>query len=183
VSKSALKHSIEARGEAAMANSFVEAYHDLLREEIESLLERSKEHERRFAEISNEWQQLGSAVRQLDEHIDDLYSDGIRLAEAVKQQADQIKHLESSVNRLAEAILVITNKPQSTMAARLGGMLYWLGTGLAVLLLLGGIWLFYEVFKSQTREAVAWLLPIAVVILGSIAWLVGRAFCYVFAGR
>jgi hypothetical protein len=166
-----------------MPNSFVEAYHDLLREEIESLLERSKDQERRFAEISGERQQLVSAVRQLDEHIDELYSNESRLAQAVEQQVDQIKHLESSVNRLAEVVLAITNKPQSTLAARLGGVLYWLGTGLAVLLLLGGIWLFYEVFRSQTREAVAWLLPIAVVILGSIAWLVGRAFCYVFAGR
>jgi hypothetical protein len=118
-----------------------------------------------LAEISNDWNELVSVITQWDEHIDRLYSDGIRLAEAVKQQADQIKNLDSSVNRLAEAILVIENKSQSSIAARLGGVFYWLSGGLAVILLIGGAWFFYEVFKNQTREAVAWILPIAVVIL------------------
>jgi hypothetical protein len=67
------------------------------------------------------------------------------------------------------------------MAGRLGGVFYWLGGSLAVILLIGGTWLFYGVFKSQTREAVAWLLPIAVVILGVIAWLIARAFRFVLA--
>jgi hypothetical protein len=74
-----------------MANSFAEAYHNLLQQDIEFLLERSKEHERRLAEISNDWNELVGVITQRDEHIDRLYSDGIRLAEAVKQQADQIK--------------------------------------------------------------------------------------------
>jgi hypothetical protein len=164
-----------------MANSFVEAYHNLLQQDIEFLLERSKEHERRLTEISNDWNELVSAITQRDEHIDGLYSDTIRLADAVKQQADQIKNLNSSVNRLAEAILVIENKPQSSVAARLGGIFYWLGSSLAVILFIGGgIWLLYEVFKIQTQEAVAWLLPIVVVILGVMRQVRRRLN---FAGR
>jgi DNA repair exonuclease SbcCD ATPase subunit len=157
----------------AMANSFAEAYHTLLQEDIESLQERSKEHERRLAEIVSEWNKLVSAVKQRDDYIDELYSNAIRLTEAIEQQADQLKNLEATVNKLAEDI--IANKPRS-MAARVGGVVFWLNASLTVIVLTGAIWLVYELFKSQAHEARAWLVPTALIIVGVIALLIVRGF-------
>jgi DNA repair exonuclease SbcCD ATPase subunit len=164
----------------AMANSFAEAYHTLLQEDIESLQERSKEHERRLAEIVSEWNKLVSAIKRRDDYIDELYSNSIRLTEAIEQQADQLKYLEATVNKLAEDI--IANQPRS-MAARVGAIVFWLNTGLTVIVLTGAIWLFYELFKSQSHEAGAWLLPTALIIFGVIALMMVRGFCDVPRGR
>jgi len=163
-----------------MANSFAEAYHTLLQEDIESLQERSKEHERRLAEIVSEWNKLVSAINRRDDYIDELYSNSIRLTEVVEQQADQLKHLEATVNKLAEDI--IANQPRS-MPARVGGLVFWLNASLTVIVLTGAIWLFDELFKSQSHEARAWLVPTVLIILSVIALLIVRGFRNVPRGR
>ena len=163
-----------------MANSFAEAYHTLLQEDIESLQERSKEHERRLAEIVSEWNKLVSAINRRDDYIDELYSNSIRLTEAIEQQADQLKHLEATVNKLAEDI--IANQPRS-MPARVGGIMFWLNASLTVIVLTGAIWLFYELFKSQSHEARAWLVPTVLIILSVIPLLIVRGFRNAPRGR
>jgi uncharacterized protein YhaN len=163
-----------------MANSFAEAYHTLLQEDIESLQERSKEHERHLAEILSEWNKLVSAIKRRDDYIDELYSNAIRLTEAIEQQADQLKNLEATVNKLAEDI--IANKPRS-MAERVGCVVFWLNASLTVIVLTGAIWLVYELFKSAAHEARAWLVPTALIILGVIALLIVRGFRDLPRGR
>jgi hypothetical protein len=71
------------------------------------------------------------------------------------------------------------------MAPRLGNVLYWLGTAVAIFMVLNGLTMaipqYYILAEDQNTTALeAGLLSIAV---GGVVWLLGRAFRYVLAGR
>jgi hypothetical protein len=67
------------------------------------------------------------------------------------------------------------------MLARLGDVLYWLGCGIAVVLLACGV-ILYAVDRDPS--AGGWWFPYAVIgVLAVAAWLIGRACRYVLGGR
>jgi hypothetical protein len=65
------------------------------------------------------------------------------------------------------------------MAARLGDVLYWAGSTIALLLVAFGLGL---AGIEKSSEAQLWILGIFGV-LAVITWLLGRACRYVLAGR
>lgn len=67
------------------------------------------------------------------------------------------------------------------MLARLGNVLYWAGTGIAALCVIGGGAFAISIYNYNRADAyfigALWLVSAAVI------WLIGRACRYVLAGR
>jgi hypothetical protein len=67
------------------------------------------------------------------------------------------------------------------MAAGLGNILYWIGCGLAILLLLAGVVSVVK-FSDDLGLVYAILLFVMYVVTAAIIWGVGRMLRYVLAG-
>jgi hypothetical protein len=74
--------------------------------------------------------------------------------------------------------LDFTDMTKSTMAPRLGHLLYWIASWIAVILIAGGIvvWLYFARPNDDP-------LGLVIVAWGIIVWLGGRAIRYWLAGR
>jgi hypothetical protein len=68
------------------------------------------------------------------------------------------------------------------MLARLGDVLYWLGSGIAIVILAFGAWL---VLRGNLggRPEDWWIVPAIFIGYALAAWLIGRACRYVLAGK
>jgi hypothetical protein len=67
------------------------------------------------------------------------------------------------------------------MLARLGDVLYWLGSGIAVVLIAWGVILYAE---DRGPWAWDWWVPYALLgVPAVVAWLIGRACRYVLGGK
>ncbi len=73
----------------------------------------------------------------------------------------------------------------SGMAARLGIVLYWIGSICALLLFSVAAVVTFNILSGRIEpgDSPGWILPIAAAIAALIAYGVGRAFRYVLAGR
>lgn len=70
------------------------------------------------------------------------------------------------------------------MLARLGNVLYWLGTGLAGLFLAGAAWMTWTIWVELNRPGDdSGFFAFSGAALAVICWLFGRACRYVLAGR
>lgn len=68
------------------------------------------------------------------------------------------------------------------MIARLGMVIYWCGLGAASLCAIGAIIVLVMTITNNQSAPEAWMSVVFFAICGGLAWLVGRAARYVFAG-
>ena len=161
-----------------MSNA-AELYHDPLREDIDYLLERSRQHDRQLAEIRNDDQsqrQLEYLLERSQEHdrqLAELCDKWLFVTNSLGQQGRQIegltegfRALERTASKLADEARAFADKrrPRGT---RRSAALHWFVAGLAAILLFSGIWLFTEVVQAESPEPDAWIIPMALII-GSI---------------
>jgi hypothetical protein len=66
------------------------------------------------------------------------------------------------------------------MVARLGNVLYWIGCGVAVLLVASGIMLWVGEGYTRSDHGIPGLIGFAVMAV--LCWLIGRACRYVLSG-
>ena len=64
------------------------------------------------------------------------------------------------------------------MVGRLGQVLYWAGCAIALVIILFGL-----VITFNMSDDNAWMVTVAAAVVGMGAWLIGRAALYVLAGR
>src|SRR5215470_3194318 len=139
--------------------SNAQVFHDPLREDLDYLIDRSRQHDRELKELRGN-------------------EEGRRQLEYLQGRAQQ--H-EDKVGRLSEDVSVLAGQPRPWVV-RLGNMLYRAGAGLAAILLAGGIWLFTDVIADANADGSAWLLP-TIFIAGSVVTaLTARALRYLPAG-
>lgn len=163
-----------------MSNA-AELYPDPIREDVDYLLERSRQHERQLAEVREQsQQQFEDLMERLEEHhrqLAELCDKWLFATSSLREESRHIedltaglKSLEQRVGRLADDIRAKAGKPKSA-AARVREVLYWLGAGAAVVLLFSGIWLFSGLLWADSPRPGAWLLPTGVTALGVMAAL------------
>jgi hypothetical protein len=66
------------------------------------------------------------------------------------------------------------------MTARIGNVIYWLGYGVAILLILADI---AEWFGEGRYRSDGLFLVVVFAAMAAVSWLIGRTFRYVLAGR
>src|SRR5262245_44225226 len=156
---------------------------DPLREDVDHLFDRSRQHERQLAEIrkgdqfkERQVEYLLERCRQQEQQLAELSNKWLVVTNLLGQQGRQIsglndgrKSLEGAVKTLA-ADLVFAGKLRSA-AATLGDVLYWLGAGAAAILLGSGIWQFSAIIQSESPDPGAWFIPAALIGLSMAAAL------------
>jgi len=140
--------------------SNAQVFHDPLREDLDYLIDRSRQHDRELKELRGN-------------------EEGRRQLEYLQGRAQQ--H-EDKVGRLSEDVSVLAGQPRPWVV-RLGNMLYRAGAGLAAILLAGGIWLFTDVIADANADGSAWLLPTILIAVGVVTALTASALRYLLAGE
>jgi hypothetical protein len=70
------------------------------------------------------------------------------------------------------------------MVGRLGNVIYWACSGIAVLVIIAAAWIAIFVILRDSPDAPWGYFDMALVALGGLVlWLIGRAAKYVLAGR
>src|SRR5262245_46478177 len=175
--------------------SNAQVFHDPLREDLDYLIDRSREHDRELKQLrSNEegrrqFEYLQGRARQHDSQLTEICDKWAFVTDCVGRQnhefvslTNRLKTLENTVGKLSEDISVLAGQPRPRVV-RLGNVLYRVGAGLAAILLAGGIWMFTDVIADANADGSAWLLP-TILIAGSVVTaLTARALGYLLAGQ
>jgi hypothetical protein len=176
-------------------SNVAELDHEPLREDVEYLLDRCRQHDRQLAKIHDDdqsqrqFEHLLERSQQHDLQLAELCDKWLFVTNSLRRQGrqidaltDGISTLERTVKNLADDVRRIAEKPRPR-AAKLGNVLYWLGAGVAVILLFSGIWLFSAVIKAESPEPGAWIVPATLIVLSIVAALIASALRYLLAGR
>jgi len=175
--------------------SNAQVFHDPLREDLDYLIDRSRQHDRELKELrSNEegrrqLEYLQGRAQQHDSQLAEICDKWMFATDFVGRQnheleslTNRLKTLESTVGKLSEDVSVLAGQPRPGVV-RLGNMLYRAGAGLAAILLGGGIWLFTDVIADANADGSAWLLPTILIAVSVVTALTASALRYLLAGE
>jgi hypothetical protein len=159
---------------------------------VEHLLGRSREHDRRLAQIDEHLEEsaerLAERLRPHDRQLTELCDKWAFVSETLARQAHEIERLNAAVKAIERT--TASNQARAGRSRRgpmistgLGRSLYWLCCGVAFASLAGGVWLMTELLDGAPVNAQASFVPLGLIGLSVMAGLSALALGRMLARR
>jgi hypothetical protein len=169
-----------------------ERRHAPTREEVDHLLDRSREHDRRVARIDERVDEsieyFAERSRQHDSQLTELCDKWNLVSTSLTQQAREIERLNAALRALEDT--VADSRRTRTRRARrpivsdaLGRVLYWFCCGIAVASLAGSVGLMTDLLNAATINVERSFLPLELIGLSIVAALAALALGRILARR